>query len=261
MQRASQAAVNCNVSARNLGELYDSAGNSSVQSNIIINCSRTLPTDPSTVYYSIKANYGLNSSGGVTRNVKHTASSATLLWVLRNSVGPLGCGNTTNWGDSAGVGLIEGALSFSGAALTTSATLSNAYCMRVRGMSGGNPEFPAAGTYVDTVTITPDMSTTAVSVAPYNVSAPSTQMSFTVGVTPVCVIRKQGQDLSFNYTSFTSTALEQVSQFKAICSNGLDYQVTVSPGTGTIAGINYTVNRVGGQIARAIVQNKMRMSE
>jgi hypothetical protein len=237
---AAQAAVSCNVTAQNVGELYTSAGSNSVSGDLRISCTRTLVSDSAIVYYSIKADFGANSTGGVTRNVRNPVSNTNLLWVLRTGA----AGNTTDWGTTAGVGLLTGNLSFAATTLATSTTISNAYSMRIRGIGGGNPAFPAAGTYVDTVTLTPDMSTTGVN-GPYTVTAPTTQVSFTVGVNPVCVVRKQGQDLTFNYTSFTTTALSQTSNFEAICSDKLPYSVTVSPATGTIAGVNYTVARVG----------------
>jgi hypothetical protein len=240
---AAQAAVSCNIRAQNLGELYDSAASmTSLRGDLTINCTRSLLSDPSTVYYSIKADFGGNSTGGVTRNVKNSAvaTNNTLLWVLRTGA----IGNTTDWGTTAAVGLLTGNLSFAGTALATSATINNAYAMGVRGTAGGNPGFPAAGTYVDTVTLAPDMSTTSVN-GPYNVTAPIAHVSFTVGVNPVCVMRAQGPDLTFNYTSFSQTPQTQNSIFQAICSDTLPYSVTVSPPNGTIAGINYTVTRLG----------------
>ena len=241
---AAQAAVSCNVSARNLGELYDATApnGNSVQGDLRISCTRSTLSDPSTVFYTIKTDFGQNSTGGVTRRVKDPVSNTFLFWILRNSVGPLGCGNSTNWGD-AGAGLLTGNLSFAASALATNAIVPNAYCMRVRGTAGGNPAAPAAGTYVDTVTLVPDMSTTGL-VGPYNVTAPNTQVTFSVGVGAQCVVRKQGDDLSFNYTAFGAAQFD-VSNFQAVCSNGLPYSLTVAPATGTIAGINYTVTRVG----------------
>jgi hypothetical protein len=239
---AAQAAINCNVSARNLGELYDPAANNSVQGDLRISCTRTSVGDPSAVFYSIKASYGLNSTGSLTRNVRDPVSNGTLLWVLRTGA----AGNTTDWGTAAIPGLLTGSLSFAGTALFTNVLINNAYSMRVRGSLGGlnsNPAAPAVGTYVDTVTLTPDMSTTGIT-GPFNVTAPVTQMSFSVGVGPQCVVRKQGDDLNFNYTAFGG-ALTDISNFQAVCNNGLPYSVTVTPASGTIAGINYTVARVG----------------
>lgn len=238
---AAQAVVSCNARAQNLGELYDSAASmTSLRGDLTISCTRTSVSDPAIVYYSVKADFGGNSTGGVTRNVKNAVSNSTLLWVLRTGA----IGNTTDWGMTPAVGLLTGNLSFTATALYTTSTISNAYAMGVRGTAGGNPAFPASGTYTDMVTLTPDMSTTGIN-GPYNVTAPTTQVSFSVGVTPVCLVRKQGQDLTFNYTSFTATALTQTSNFQAICSDTLPYEVTVLPVSGTIAGINYTVARVG----------------
>lgn len=238
------AAISCNVSARNLGELYNPAANNSVQGDLRIGCTRTTLADPGTVFYSIKADPGQNSTGGTTRNVKDPNSSTSLLWILRNTVGNLSCGNATNWGD-ASVGLITGSLSFAANALVTNVLVPNAYCMRVRGTAGGNPAAPAAGTYVDTVTLSPTMSTIANS-GNGDVTAPVTQVSFTVGVGAQCVVRKQGDDLNFNYTAF-GAALSDTTNFQAVCSNGLPYSVTVSPASGTIAGVGYTVTRMGGE--------------
>jgi Spore Coat Protein U domain len=244
---AAQAAINCNVSARNLGELYDPAANNSVQGDLRISCTRTSVGDPSTVFYSIKASYGLNSTVGVTRNVRDPVSNSTLLWVLRTGA----AGNTTDWGTAASPGLLTGSLSFAGSALFTNALINNAYSMRVRGNLGGlnsNPAAPSAGTYVDTVTLTPDMSTTGIT-GPFNVTAPVTQMSFSVGVGSQCVVRKQGDDLTFNYAAFGG-AQSDTSNFQAVCSAGLPYTVSFSPTSGTIAGVAYTLSLVGNNPGR-----------
>lgn len=239
---AAHAAISCNVSARNLGELYIATGavGNSAQGDLRISCSRTSVGDPGTVFYSIKANFGQNSTGVSLRNVRDPVSNTTLLWVLRTAA----CGNTTDWGDAA-TGLLTGSLSFSGSALVANALINNAYCMRVRGTAGSNPPAPAAGTYVDTVTLAPDMSTTGIN-GPFNVTAPTTQMSFSVGVGALCVVRKQGADLRFDYTAF-GAAQSAVSTFEAVCSSNLPYEFTVAPATGSIAGVNYTVTRGGNQ--------------
>jgi hypothetical protein len=236
------AAVSCNMSARSLGELFDAGGTSSVQGDMRISCTRTSTGDPSTIFYSIKADFGLHSSGGFTRNVRDPVSNTNLLWVLRTGA----CGNTTDWGTAASPGLLTGNVSFVGSALFLNTTITNAYCMRVRGNTGGansNPAAPAAGAYVDTVTLAPEFSSTGIT-GPFTIIAPTTQVSFNVGVGAMCVVRKQGDDLFFNYTAF-SAAQTDVSNFQALCSSTLPYSITVSPTSGTIAGINYTVTRIG----------------
>jgi Spore Coat Protein U domain len=242
---AAQAAINCNVSARNLGELYipNGAVGNSAQGDLRISCTRTSVSDPGTVFYSIKANFGQNSTGAPLRNVRDPVSNTTLLWVLLRGA----CANATNWGDAA-TGVLTGSLSFTGSSLVANATLSSSYCMRVRGTVGGNPPAPAAGTYVDTVILTPDMSTTGIN-GPYDVTAPTTQMSFSVGVGALCVVRKQGADLRFDYTAF-GAAQSAISTFEAVCSSTLPYDFTVAPAIGTIAGVNYTVTRGGNQTRR-----------
>jgi hypothetical protein len=236
-----QAAISCNVTGRNLGELYDAAlNNNAVTSNLSISCSRTA-SDPSTVFYSIKADFGTNSPGGVLRRVTGPSPQTPLLWILRHQGGVGGCANTTNWGLTNSPGLLTGSLSFAGAALTANATVG--YCMEVRGIAGGNPAAPTAGVYIDTVTITPDMSTTAIT-GPYNVTAPTSQMSFNVAVGSHCVVRKPGDDVSLAYTAFGATQAGS-SVFQVLCTNALAYTATVSAANGTIAGINYTVVRQG----------------
>jgi hypothetical protein len=235
------AAINCNVTGRNLGELYDAAlNNNAVTSNLSISCTRAA-SDPSTIYYSITASFGNNSPGGVLRRVTGPAPQTPLLWILRHQIGGASCVNTTNWGLTNVPGLLTGSLSFAGAALTANATVG--YCMEVRGTAGGNPAAPTAGVYIDTVMLTPEMSTIAIT-GPYDVTAPTTQMSFTVAVGSQCVVRKPGNDIVLNYTAFGG-AQGGSSAFQVLCSNGLDYQATVSAGSGTIAGINYTVVRQG----------------
>jgi hypothetical protein len=249
-----QAAISCNVTGRNLGELYDaSLNNNAVQSTLAISCSRT-SSDPSTVFYSIKADFGTNSPGGVLRRVTGPSPQTPLLWILRHLGSGGGCTNTTNWGLTTSPGLLTGSLTFVGAALTANATVG--YCMEVRGTAGGNAAAPTAGVYIDTVTITPEMSTTAIT-GPYNVTAPIAQLSFNVAVGSHCVVRKPGNDVNLNYTAF-GTAQSGSSVFQVLCTTALPFTATVSAANGTIAGINYTVvrqgalNRTGAGVPRDI---------
>jgi hypothetical protein len=236
-----QAAITCNVTGQNLGELYSaSLNNNAVQGSLAISCSR-VASDPSTVFYSIKADFGTNSPGGVLRRVTGPSPQTPLLWILRHLGGGGSCQNTTNWGLTSTPGLLTGSVTFSGAALTANTTVG--YCMEVRGTMGGNPAAPTAGVYIDTVTLTPDMSTTAIT-GPYNVTAPITQMSFNVAIGSHCVVRKPGDDVTLNYTAF-GAAQAGSSVFQVLCSSALPYTATVSAGSGTIAGINYTVVRQG----------------
>lgn len=233
-----QAAVNCNFSTRDIGELYDASltnGNGS-RGELRVSCTRTSLSDPGTIYYSLAADYGLNSTGGVTRNVKNGAN--TLLWILRVA----NLGNATNWGSTSSAGLLTGSVSFGASSLFLNTNIANATGMRVRSTAGGNPAAPAAGTYVDTVTITPSISSVAIT-GPFDLPAPpTTQINVSVGVGALCVVRQQGRDLFFDYTAF-GAAQSQTSTLEAVCSSGLPYKVTVSPLAGAIAGVAYTVTR------------------
>ncbi len=231
-----QAAVSCNFFTRDIGELYDASspiGNGS-RGELRVSCTRTSLSDPSTIYYSLAADYGLNSPSVGIRNVKN--GSNTLFWILRVA----NLGNTTNWGPTAASGLLTGSVSFGASSLFLNTNVVNATGMRVRGTAGGNPAAPAAGTYVDTVTITPSISSVAVT-GPFDLPTPlTTQINVSVGVGALCVIRQQGRDLFFNYTAF-SAAQTQNSVLEAVCSNGLPYTVAVSPTSGSIAGVTYSV--------------------
>jgi hypothetical protein len=238
-----QAAITCNVTGRNLGELYEAgANNNAVKSNLTISCTRTA-SDPSTVFYTIKADFGQNPSGGVTRRVTGPSPQTPLLWILRHNSGGGNCPNTTNWGLTNSPGLLTGSLAFAGAALTANVTVG--YCMEVRGTMGGNPAAPTPGLYIDTVILTPEMSTTAIT-GPYNVTAPITQLSFNVSVGPSCVVRKPGGDVILNYLSFGAAQLGST-EFEVLCSTALPYSANLSLPNGTIAGINYTVKLRGVQ--------------
>lgn len=236
-----QAAVSCNFFTRDIGELYDASatnGNGS-RGELRVSCTRTSLLDPGTIYYSLAADYGLNSTGGVTRNIKNGANA--LLWILRVT----SLGNTTNWGPTSAAGLLTGSVSFGASSLFLNTNILNATGMRVRGTAGGNPAAPAAGTYVDTVTITPSISSDSIT-GPFNLpSPPTTQINISVGVGAVCVVRQQGRDLFFDYTAF-GAAQSQTSTLEAVCSSGLPYKVTVLPTVGAIAGVAYTVTRTTG---------------
>jgi len=232
------SAYSCNVTATSVGVIY-TAANVDTNGTVTLTCTRG-SGDANSLTYRIKAADGLNATAAAPyRRARRGASANYLNYILlRGTVGgAASCGNTSNWRAPANgnADVMRSTLNF-GAALSASVTWG--YCIRVRGTAGGNPAAPTAGVYTDSFNVFAQYPGTNAGVLTSTVAA-----NYTVGVSNQCVLNTFPTAMVFNYTSFSATPQVLTRQFDLRCSNALPWSVAVSPASGTLLGLSYTLAR------------------
>jgi spore coat protein U-like protein len=221
------AAYSCNVSVASVGILYRT-GNADQVGMVTLNCSRDPALDGASMTYRIKAGDGQYFSGG--RRVRLGATSNYLDYSLTRGSGAgvvATCTNNGNWSTTNGNSM-PGTLAFTGS--TASATWY--FCARVRGNQGA----PAAGVYTDLVGVYAEYG------AAYALTTPTEALTYTVGVNNECVFNTQPGDLTLAYTSLSLTPQSATQTFGLLCSSGLPWSISIAPATGSLLGLNYSVN-------------------
>lgn len=217
---AAKAAISCTISSPGFTAGYTSAGAQVVaQSSYSITCTRGVnATDPTTTAYSVKVNNGLTPQGQNNQAISganllkydaYTNSTCSAAWK----------GNTT-------IPSIAGTITMVG--LTPTTVTQNFWGCIASGLT------PVAGTYTDTVIMTPTYSTGVVGgvgTFPVTVITPAT---CTIASIPNITL---AYGSAFRNTAVTATTLAPVT-----CSNNLPYTMAVSPTSGVSAGINYSLS-------------------
>lgn len=214
------AAYTCNISSNGFRTAYDptAASTNITQSSVTINCTRAT-SDSTSMPYSLAADNGGNPKG-----INNQASFGTNVIrydvYMDSSCGTQWKGNTT----------FNGPLVFPSGQLSATANLTYWGCT----LSGQNV---AAGIYSDNVNMTlsygpsPQSSTGKVSF-PVSIATPAT-----------CALTQPPGTLNFGiYPSLSPTAVTGSSQFGVTCTSYLPYTMTISPGAGTVVGLNYSLS-------------------
>jgi spore coat protein U-like protein len=194
-----------------------------------VTCTRSLTTDPLSVTFTAKNDEGIWNAGSQNRakltSVGNcgTASNCILYDLFITSA------LATQWRKA---GTINGTVSFA-TATTMSATASATYYF-----GSTAAQTVATGNFADTVTLT-------LAYAPGGItSLPGSPASFPVNISTSanCVISTPPNTLNLNYTSFQNTAAANFVGFAATCTTGLSYTVDLSPTSGTLLGLPYSVS-------------------
>lgn len=189
-------------------------------SSVTIYCTRT--ATETTVWFALKANNGLWSTGSTNRAA--SAANAFVNYdVYRDTA------RTQPWGQRNAVD-INGQLDVSSG--TGSATVP--YYSRIPAGQTG----VAAGVYADTVTVTLMYGTKSNQI---NLTAPTSTFPVQIMVSPACQFSTPPGTIAFAYTSFQGTSASASTPFAVLCSNGLPYTLSLDSGGGTLLGINYTL--------------------
>ena len=217
---AAKAAVTCNISSPGFTAGYTSAGAQVIaQTSYSITCSRGADaTDPTTTAYSVKANNGLTPQG--QNNQANSGANLLRYDVYINS----SC--ATQWKGSTTIPSPAGIITMVGLAPTT--VTQNFWGCIATGLT------PVAGTYTDTVTMTPTYSAGVVGgvgTFPVTIITPAT---CTIASIPNITL---AYGSALRGTAVTATTIAPVT-----CSNNLPYTLAVSPTSGVSAGINYSLS-------------------
>lgn len=228
------AAYSCNVSVNSVGVLYTTNPvNQDANGTVVLTCTRAA-SDANSLTYRIKADNGLNANG-TQRRVRRGATNNRLNYSIRRGTavgGAAACGNNSNWYApvNGNTNVMRGTLNF-GTALVASATWG--YCARVRGNQGN----PTGGDYTDTVQVFAQYPGTNAGALTSSVS-----LNYSVGVGNRCVFNTTPTTLVFNYTSFSDTPQVAMQNFELRCNNALPWSLAVTPDTGTLLGLNYSLD-------------------
>jgi spore coat protein U-like protein len=230
------AAYSCSLSITDTGVIYAQGGGSRVDATgtLTLSCNRDVAADANSLTYRIGADNGANYSNP-DRRARLGATANYLVYSLTRGAavgGAAACSDAGNWGQIVvSANVMSGTLSF-GAAPTATATWG--FCLRVRGNQGN----PSAGTYTDAVNVYAQYPSTL-----FGAVTPAAQLNYSIGARNVCVLNTFPTDMAFSYNSFQVGAQVLTQTVKVACSNALPWTVAITPTTGTLLGLNYTLTR------------------
>ena len=218
---AAQAAISCSISSPGFiaGYTPTDVATDITQSSFSISCTRGLVTDPLTTTYSVTVNNGLNPAGG---GKNQAASGANRL--AYDTYTDSGC--ATQWRGATTIPSPAGTITMSG--LTPTTVTHNFWGCIAAGLT------PVAGTYTDTVTMTPTYSA--------GVTGGTNTFPVTI-ITPATCTIASIPNITLAYgNAFSSTAVTATTSAPLTCTNAVPYTLAVSPTSGVSAGINYSLS-------------------
>jgi hypothetical protein len=226
---AAQASISCTSIASNPNTIstnYVNGSTAALQSSFTVTCNRSSTTDPTSLSYSVTATNGLQPNGA---NNNALLVSGGTSYTLRYDVYlPAGCGG----GQWKGNGTINGTVSWSSTSVTGTSTDTQTYWFCIN----TTQTLTGSGFYTDTVGLTATWS----SAAPVQSGTVSGSIGVSVFAPASCTVT-QPANLSMTYPAFSTLPVSSSSTFYATCSNLMTYSLAVSPTSGTLAGVNYTV--------------------
>lgn len=231
-----QATISCSISSPGFTAGYpvNSASIIITQTSYSITCSRSNNLlDATTTTYSVKVDSGTNPQGA--NNNRATSGSNTIRY---DTYTDSACG--TKWQGNTTIPSSAGTITMVG--LTPTTVTQNFWGCIGAGIS------PTAGTYTDTVTMTPTYGLL--------VSGGSNTFPVTIITPPTCTISSSPGTVVFSYTSFSTTAATASTTFGVTCSNSLPYTMAVSPASGTLVGISYSLSLPASSTGTGVQQTQ-----
>jgi spore coat protein U-like protein len=229
-----QAAITCTLTPTSVNVNYvnGQTSNANTSGSITINCTR-LSTDASSTSYFVSIDYGSRTKN--PRQVFRTGGGTGASDQLNISI--YQSGSTTIWANQNN-NMVSGTLNFF---TSTSASVTLTYDFRVPSGLTGN----TAGIY-DEIFITSLQFTNN---GPIQASAAFTT---TVSITAMCFIGQVASGntapgaispstMTLNYTSFAAVAQSTAMTYTVNCTNTTPYSMDLSPSSGVLLGLAYTV--------------------
>ena len=211
---AVSAAITCSITSPGVQLAYPANSAPVItQTSFTVTCVRNLASDPTSINYAITVNNGLNPNG--VNNRAFAGTNAMRYDVYRDAT----C--STTWKGTQSI--TDSITTLSG---FTPVSKTTAYWGCVV-----TAQSPAAGTYVDTVTMTLSYGTsTAVNTFPVSISTPAT-----------CTVTTPPGKVAFGTYVAMGPAVNASSNFAVTCTNYLPYTMALDAGSGVIAGLQYNV--------------------
>jgi spore coat protein U-like protein len=210
-----QARVTCTPSSSGVSTAYGSALNV-VAATFTVTCTKSNTQAP-TVTFQVGANYGANPAG--TQNRARLGATGNYL----NYRLYLDSGCATQWQNTATTNRIPNPAEVFTMASTTN---TQSFTFSFYACIPANQTVPAAGTYTDstiTMTITGSVS---IGLSTFNTG------TFAVSITApsTCSLTSAPGTMTFNYTSFSTSAALASTTFTATCTNLLPYTLSLDAG-------------------------------
>ena len=207
------AAISCSVSSNGFSSAYvpSNAGTNITSASFTMTCTRSTSGDATTQAITVKVDRGLNPAG----QNKQAASGGNFINYGTYTDGAC----TTSWTKNVTLG---GTVAMGSDFLPHSQSVSYWGCI-----PAGQTTVPA-GTYTDTVTMTPSIGSPAT--FPVSIVTPSS-----------CSVAANLGNLTFNYSSFQAAAASPSLAFTTNCTSLLPYSMALDATTGTSLGLNYSL--------------------
>ena len=218
-QATAQAVISCNISAATITSGYppNSPTIITAQASYSITCTRGLIIDPTTTTYSVKVNNGSQPTGQ-NNNASFGTNKIRYDFYTNSSCG-------TQWKGGTTIPSPAGTITMTA---LTSTTVTQNFWMCIPAAQA-----PAAGTYTDSVTMTPT----------YDLGVLGGAGSVAINIiTPaVCTISSAPGTINFGTYTALGSAITASTTFGSICSNSLPYTISLDANSGVAIGLNYTL--------------------
>lgn len=224
------ATITCSLSAPSMEIVYSLGMTSSTAGTINLNCTRAT-NDPNSVSYWVSLDNGETGTRRLFRHGGGTGTSDRITYDIRQGSSIL------SW-TASGLGRVSGTQSFGG---STTVTIPLPYTFRISAQTG-----KAAGIYDSLVTASLQLSSAGAVVA-------STNFYVTASVPTQCFVGQVASGnaapgaispgaLTLDYTSFEPVARTATMGFTVNCTMNTAYALALSPTSGTLLGLNYTLS-------------------
>jgi len=226
-----EAAITCTASSSGFATAYVPTNPTNVNSSsVTITCQRNAGGDGTTANYLIAANNGLNVSAGSNR----ARLNATTSYIRYDLYRDAACTLAWAGGGNRITGSITGLTGFTPKSVVVQ------WWACVPGSQTGL----AAGTYNDTVTMTPTPGGVT-STFPVTITNPAS-----------CSVTTSPGTITLDYTALGS-AVSVNKPFAVSCTNLLPYALSLSANDGVVVGIQYTLalSNTTGLVGTGIPQN------
>ena len=213
---SAHAAISCSLTSNGFTAAYSPTAPATniTTASFTMSCTRGLITDATSQSYTVVVNNGSNPAG--PKNQAISGANFLRYDLFTNS----SC--TTQWKGGTTLG---GTINFTGSTdyFPRSQTVTYYGCIPAAQTT------PPAGTYTDTVTMTP------------SIGAPAT-IGVTIVTPAACSLSTPPGNITFNYTSFQTGPAMASTSFATTCSANLPYTMALDATSGTLLGLNYTLS-------------------
>jgi spore coat protein U-like protein len=214
------AAITCNISSLGIsaGYPFNSGAQVITQGSYSITCARGLLTDPTTTTYTVKVNNG-SQPNGVNNQVAFGANRLKYDLYVNGTC-------ATQWKNPTTLPTIAGTITMTG--ILPATVTENFWACIPAGQT------PPAGTYTDSVLMTPTYSS--------GVLGGTGTFSITIVTPTACAITASPGNISLSYTAFQAAAASGTTTFGITCGATVTYSMAVNPASGALVGVNYALS-------------------